>query len=603
MDRSTLSSELTTAWLPTPEIIKNANITAFMNELDIADVKTLHRWSIEHGEDFWARMLKKINIVFQKQPDSICDLSKGVEAPIWFKGAKINIAESCFTASKNAIAIIEKDGQQNQRSMTFNELDQLSNRVANGLIQQGLRAGDVIAIIMPMNANAVAIYLGIIKMGGVVVSIADSFSSQEIALKLNIANAKLVFTQDVTERGGKQFPLCEKIQKANANNIIVVPLMRHDDETWNQFLSSTTTFTAHACDPMAASHILFSSGTTATPKAIIWNHTTAIKTASDAYFHHNIKANDILCWPTSLGWMMGPWLLYAAFINQAAIALYTDAPTERAFGEFVARNKITMLGVVPTLVAKWRQTACMEQLDWQTIKLFSSSGECSNPDDMFYLMSLAGHKPIIEYCGGTEIGGGYVSSTVVQANFPSQFSTPAMGSNFIIIDENAKPATQGEVALIPPNLGLSTQLLNANHRDTYYTNMPLSVDGKVLRRHGDQIKQLANGYYMLLGRSDDTMNLGGIKISAAEIERALTGIVDIQEVAAIAIAPPNNGPSLLVIYAATSAVLDKNAIMVMMQKKINTMLNPLFKIHDVVFVRELPKTASNKIVRRKLREN
>ncbi len=600
------------AWTPTPEIIQHANITSFMAELGLNDVKIFHRYTVEQYEDFWQRVIKKLHLVFKKPPELICDLSQGVASPSWFKGALLNIAESCFTAPCSSIAIIYEDKNKNIVTMTFEELNQLSNRIATSLLNKGFKAGDPLAIAMPMDAFAVAIYLGIIKMGGVVVSIADSFSSQEIAVRLNIAKAKAIFTQNYIQRGGKTHSLYEKVQQANAPCVIVLPssqeksdlfTLRTGDLHWKDFLCKTTTpFEAVPCEPMAATNILFSSGTTAEPKAIVWNHTTPVKAASDAFFHQNIQTNDVLAWPTNLGWMMGPWLIYAAFINRAAIALYTDIPKDRAFGEFIVRAKVTMLGVVPTLVAAWRQTRCMEQLDWSAIKVFSSTGECSNPEDMAYLMSQGVHKPIIEYCGGTEIGGAYVSSTIVQTNIPSQFSTPTMGSDFIIIDEHGKPRTEGEVALIPPALGLSTQLLNADHYQTYFSNMPLSPEGKTLRRHGDQIKQLQNNYYVILGRVDDTMNLGGIKISAAEIERALTGLPSIVEVAAIAIAPPTNGPSLLVIYAATSESLSKNEVMKDMQDRINKHINPLFKIHDVVFVRELPKTASNKIMRRVLRK-
>jgi acetyl-CoA synthetase len=217
-------------------------------------------------------------------------------------------------------------------------------------------------------------------------------------------------------------------------------------------------------------------------------------------------------------------------------------------------------------------------------------------------MSLANYKPVIEYCGGTEIGGAYISSTVIEKNCPSLFTTAAMGMNIVIIDEQGKPASDGQVAIIPPSIGLSTALLNANHHNVYYTDMPQSPKGEILRRHGDQIKKFPNGYYCILGRVDDTMNLGGIKISSAEIERILVNLPEIIEVAAIAIPPPDHGPSLLVIYAETKSELDKQATMKDMQKKINTQLNPLFKIHEVILTRDLPKTASNKIMRRVLRE-
>ncbi len=132
--------------------------------------------------------------------------------------------------------------------------------------------------------------------------------------------------------------------------------------------------------------------------------------------------------------------------------------------------------------------------------------------------------------------------------------------------------------------------------------MPSAPQQSILRRHGDQIKRLGNGYYMLLGRIDDAMNLGGIKISATEIEHALKDIADISEVAAIAVTPIQSGPTQLIIYAATTVSLEKNKILNEMQKRINSRLNPLFKITDLIFISELPKTASNKIMRRMLRD-
>lgn len=353
---------------------------------------------------------------------------------------------------------------------------------------------------------------------------------------------------------------------------------------------------------MDTTNILFSSGTTGNPKAIPWNHTTGIRSASDAFFHQNVQPDDVLAWPTNLGWMMGPWLIFAAFLNQATLALYYDLPRDKDYGTFIQDAKVTMLGVVPTLIASWRQSECMQGFDWSAIKRFTSTAECSNAEDMLYLMSRAGYKPVIEYCGGTETGGGYLSSTMIEKNYPSIFTSPAMGMDFAILDEKGNLANQGELALIPPSIGLSTTLLNADHHEIYYANMPTTPDGKTLRRHGDQIQRLQNGNYCIVGRTDDTMNLGGIKISSAEIERAIKGIAGITETAAIAVNLANHGPSSLVIYAATTRDLDKNEVKKNMQSLINQHLNPLFKIYDVVFKSELPKTASNKIMRRVLRD-
>lgn len=592
-----MQENLIPGWAPTAETVKTANLTRIMQRKGFNDLPSFHRWTTEHYEDFWVLMSDELKIQFKTNPTKICDLSQGLTAPRWFAGASMNIVDSCFTAPKEATALIYQDNQQ-LKKMSYAELEKLVNRVANTLVEMNFKPGDAIGVAMPMDYRAVAIYLGIIKMGGVVVSIADSFSTQEMAVRLRITKAKAVFTQDVIRRGEKTLPLYEKVSQTGIEKILTCTA----DGSLPAFLSQNELFNSVACEPMSACNILFSSGTTGEPKAIPWNHTTPIKSASDAFFHQNIKAHDVLAWPTNLGWMMGPWLVFAALVNQASIALYTDLPKDRAFGEFITLAKVTMLGVVPTLVATWHQTRCMESLDWSSIKVFSSTGECSNPNDMLYLMSLAGSKPVIEYCGGTEIGGAYISSTVIENNYPSVFTTATMGNNFIIIDEDGEPADNGEVALLVPALGLSTTLLNNNHNKIYYEGMPALRDGNVLRRHGDQLHRLSNGYYTIQGRVDDTMNLGGIKVSSAEIERALSGLANITETAAIAVSPPNNGPSLLVIYAASNATLNKQETQKQMQQRINLQINPLFKIHDIVFVPDLPKTASNKIMRRVLRD-
>ncbi len=143
----------------------------------------------------------------------------------------------------------------------------------------------------------------------------------------------------------------------------------------------------------------------------------------------------------------------------------------------------------------------MEGLDWSRIRLFSSTAEPSTPEEMLYLMSLAGYKPIIEYCGGTEIGGGYLTGTMVQPCSPGTFTTPALGLELVILDDG-KPADRGEVYLIPPSIGLSNDLLNYDHAKEYYAGVPQGPGGEVLRRHGDQIERLPGGYFRHHGRID-----------------------------------------------------------------------------------------------------
>ena len=594
-------------WIPSQAEIQATNIAGLMRELNLASYAELHAWSIQNRAQFWDVMIQRLNICLKKKYTQVVDLSQGIESPRWLLGARLNIVESCFQADRDDIAIIGQKQGDSLFTLSYGELETLTDRVANSLLDLGYETGDRIAIAMPMTAESVAIYLGIIKAGCVVVSIADSLAAEEIATRLKISQAKAIFTQDYILRAGKKLPLYAKVIDATAQRAIVLPSnsslavqLRQQDLSWDDFLSPVEQFEAIAREPDAYTNILFSSGTTGEPKAIPWTQTTPLKCAVDGHLHHDIHPQDAIAWPTNLGWMMGPWLIYASLLNRGTIALYYGAPTGRGFGQFIQDAQVTMLGVVPSLVNTWKTTSCMQGLDWSAIKAFSSTGECSTPQDMLFLMSLAGYKPIIEYCGGTEIGGGYLTGTVVQPCSPSTFTTPALGLDLVIIDENGDCLDKGEAFIVPPAIGLSTELLNKDHHQVYFANTP---QAPILRRHGDQIERLPNSYYRAHGRTDDTMNLSGIKVSSAEIERILNNVEGVQETAAIAISPPQGGPSKLVIYLvfAPNIQPDKAILLASLQMALKQHLSPLFKISELVIVEALPRTASNKVMRRVLR--
>ncbi len=598
------------AWIPSLEEIKKTRAYDFWSSIGIDGFKELHTWSCDNRQAFWTEVTKKLNIVFSKNFDQICE-KENLENPNWFKGAKMNIVDSCFRESnKKKVAITYKaEGGQVHR-WTFQDLESYSNRVANGLIALGFKKGDRIAIDMVMTAESVAIYLGVIKTGGVIVSIPDSLAPDEVKKRLEISEVKLLFTQDVLLRAGKELPLYKKILNANPKKVVVLPNkepvdsdLRQQDLYWSEFLSDKAEFNTVQCDPMDHINILFSSGTTGEPKAIPWNHSTPIKCAADGLFHHDIHKEDVVAWPTNLGWMMGPWLIFASLLNEASIALYYGAPTIREFGEFVQEAKVNMLGVVPSIVKQWKATNCLDGLDWSFIKNFSSTGESSNAEDMFWLMAIAGYKPIIEYCGGTEIGGGYICGSMTQAAAPAHFTTKAIGLNVLILDEAGNTALQGEVFIEGPSMGLSVELLNQDHHKLYYEDTPF-FRGKPLRRHGDEIELVHHSFYRAHGRVDDTMNLGGIKISSIEIERTLNKMPGVLETAAIAVSLSQGGPNALVVYVVLEAKerYDTEILRKDFQNLIKTKLNPLFKIMSVCIIDVLPRTPSNKVMRRVLRK-
>eukprot|EP00252_Welwitschia_mirabilis_P004641 TRINITY_DN14944_c0_g1_i1.p1 TRINITY_DN14944_c0_g1~~TRINITY_DN14944_c0_g1_i1.p1 ORF type:complete len:739 (+),score=151.86 TRINITY_DN14944_c0_g1_i1:56-2272(+) len=635
------------AWIPSEKSIMSCNLGSFLQRNGksilgsdykdpVASFACLYQLSVENPEIYWKMLLSELDIQFHVPPSQILEFSVPETSEFfpggrWLPGALLNAAENCLLESSKRKssdpAIIWRGEQEDDLPLKRLTLEQLRQQVwelANALETLHLPKGSSIAIDMPMVVHSVIIYLAVILAGYVVVSIADSFASHEISTRLKISNAKAIFTQDVVLRGNKVHPLYTRVIEAGAPTVIVVPSngsklcmsLRDGDLSFEQLLQripplkGTHGFSVVPQPIEAASNILFSSGTTGAPKAIPWTHATPLKAAADAWAHLDIQPGDVVAWPTNLGWMMGPWLVYASLINGACIALYEGSPTGIGFAKFVQDAKVTVLGLVPSLVRSWKNTKCTDGFDWSNIRCFGSTGEASNTDDYLWLMGRAYYKPVIEYCGGTEIGGGFVTGSMLQAQSLSLFSTPAMGCKIYILGEDGVPLPKeqngiGELALDPSIFGSSTRLLNANHYDVYFKGMPRH-NGKILRRHGDEFEKVSGGYYKAHGRADDTMNLGGIKVSSIEIERICNRVDEtILETAAVGIPQMGGGPEGLLVIVVFKNEIDrskelediKNAFNRALQKH----LNPLFKVSYIASVPSLPRTASNKVMRRTLR--
>ncbi|MFQ5739991.1 MAG: AMP-binding protein [Acidobacteriota bacterium] len=600
-------------WQPAQEQVVTSNLGRSMSGLGFGDYASFYQWSITERAQFWESVIKRLGIVLRTEPVEMIDLQRGAEHPHWLPGSEMNCVDSCLLAASDKPAVISmREGSAEIDVTTYGELESLANRVANGLIEQGMKAGDGIVLYMPMTVQCVAAYLGIVRAGCRVVSIADSFAAAELRRRLDIGSAKMILTVEKFVRAGKTIDLYSKVKEANAAGAIVIPTEgnhsiapRKGDLLWEDFLSPDGNFEPVVVDPYQVINVLFSSGTTGTPKAIGWTHLTPIKCAMDGHFHQDIHESDVVAWPTNVGWMMGPWLIFATLINRATMALYEGAPTGKGFARFVREAKVSVLGVVPSLVRVWRSTHALEGVDWGSVRLFSSTGEPSNRKDYLWLMSRAHYRaPVIEYCGGTEIGGAYVTGTVVQPASPATFTSPALGMDLVILDQRGDPVGEGEtgeVYLIPPSIGLSQELMNRDHHKEYYAGCPLGPHGEILRRHGDEMTRLHGGWYKAQGRADDTMNLGGVKVSSLELERVMDAHEAVFESAAVAVQPGGEGADKLVVYVVPREGADRTQLVKELGSRIAREINPLFKIHDLVVTTELPRTPSNKLMRRQLR--
>ena len=604
------------AWSPGSQG-DHTNLAQFMKLFGVSDYVDMHKLSCSDRDGFWKSVVDHLSIQFSAEPNSVLDDSSEPKNPDWLQGAMMNISDSCFSAPSDRSAVVtRKEGSVELETTTYGQLEQRVNRVAKGLKDHGFEAGDRIALYLPMTLECVTAYLGIIRAGCCAVSIADSFSSEELGKRLDLAEAKGLITVDTQTRAGKKIAMYPKVVEAGAPRTVVIPeegvlsdALREGDMTWQQFVDNDGDCESIAAHPYEPINILFSSGTTGTPKAIPWTHLTPIKAAMDGHLHQDIRPDDVVAWPTNIGWMMGPWLIFASLINKGTIALFEGNPGGQEFTDFVEDANVSMLGVVPALVKAWKANGSMKSKRWSSVRAFSSTGEPSNRQDYLWLMSRTDYRaPVIEYLGGTEIGGGHITGTMVQPASPSTFTTMALGIDSAIVTDDGEFAGDneaGELFLIPPSIGLSQTLLNANHHDVYYQGCPAGPAGEVLRRHGDRIKKLSRGFYKVEGRMDDTMNLGGIKVGSLELERVLEMHPHISECAAVGVAPPDGGAEQLVVYVVTNPGADvrTDEMKADLDRRLSRSMNPLFRVSEVIVMDELPRTASNKLMRRKLQES
>ncbi len=600
------------AWRPDGQTLAHANLTWLADQVGAKDYRTLHQWSAAERSEFWRLSIERLGIEFATPPEHILDPASRADEPVWLPGARFNVVTSCFHAAADKPAIVAGGEGQATRTVTYAQLKTLADQVSHGLAAAGLARGDAVALYMPMNVECVAAYLGIVQAGMVVVSVPDSFAAEEVATRLRLGKARMLLTVDAYQRGGKSVAMRPKAVQAaeSVGDVRVVTVadqaddLRGQDLLWHDLLQDNGPFAPIAGEPQDTTNILFSSGTTGEPKAIPWTQLTPLKAAVDGHWHQDIHADDVVAWPTNIGWMMGPWLIYATFLNQATMALFEGVPTGAEFVRFLRDAKVSMLGVVPAIVRAWRDTGSLGPGDLRDVRVFSSTGEASNARDYLYLMSLASYRaPIIEYCGGTEIGGGHLTGTVVQPASPATFTTPAMGLDFVLLADDGSPVTagMGELFLVPPSIGFSQRLLNRDHHKEYYDGCPPGPHGEILRRHGDEVQALPGGFWAAQGRADDTMNLGGIKVGSIELERAMNEHADVFETAAVGIPPAGGGADRLVVFAVVHGTPDKDILRTGLQTLIKMHLNPLFRVHDLVYVPALPRTASNKVMRRQLR--
>jgi acetyl-CoA synthetase len=612
-------------WHPTPELIEQSNLQRFIKKHALGSYDELMRRSTTDIAWFWDAVLRDLDIQFYKPYSRVVDLSDGKPWARWCVGGEMNIVHNMLdryagTEIDNRLAIKSEIEDGTTRSLTYKELREETDKMAAALRTLGLDKGDAVGVFMPMVPEIVIAMLAIIKIGGIFLPLFSGFGAAAIVSRLNDAEAKALFTAAGTYRRGR---FCQ--MKLIADDVAAqIPTLRHlvvlnQAGEWliedlspdagpparlpGPFDDAPTERTS-AEDPMM---IIYTSGTTGRPKGAVHTHCGfPIKSAQDMWHGLDLHPDETLFWMTDMGWMMGPWEVFGTLLLGATMMLYDGAPDfpgpDRVWS-LVDRHKVTALGVSPTLIRALRRHGdeIVYQHNLSSLRKFASTGEPWNPDPWMWLFQNVGRGklPIINYSGGTEISGGIVMGNVLTPMKPCAFSGPLPGMAADVVDENGKSVRGqvGELVIREPWIGMTRGFWKDRERyiETYWSRFP---DVWV---HGDWAAVDDDGLWYILGRSDDTIKVGGKRVGPAEVESILVAHPQVSEAAAIGVPDSIKGEALVCFCVLKKGADGDVTLAAELKKDVSRDMGKALAPRDVVFVADIPKTRNAKVMRRIVR--
>ncbi len=547
----------------------------------------------------------------------------------WFAGGKTNASYNCLDRHIEAgrgdkTAIIWEGEPGDTRTLTYSELRTEVAKCAAGLRELGIDQGDVVSIYMPMTPELAIAMLACARIGAVHSVIFAGFSAESIADRNNDAGAKMVITSDGLHRRGKVLPLKQTVDEALLKSPTVekclvlkrigqddVPMTEGRDVWWHDAVDGQNgDLPAEPLDSETTLFILYTSGSTGKPKGI--RHTTAgynlwAKRTFEWVFDH--READIFWCTADCGWITGhSYIVYGPLSAGATCVMYEGAPNHPAedrFWELVEKYKVTILYTAPTAIRafiKWGDEH-VDKHDLSSLRLLGSVGEGINPEAWIWYHEKIGNQkcPIVDTWWQTETGGIMMSPLPgITATKPGSCTTPLPGVVPKIVDEAGNPVEDnhgGMLCISQPWPGMLRGIWGDDERfvEQYWATVP----GNYLT--GDNARQDGDGYYWIMGRIDDVINVSGHRLSTIEVESALVSHPAVCEAAVVGRPDDLKGQAI----AAFVTIRDREAdeelrkeLRMHVRKQIGALAQP----DDLRFAASLPKTRSGKIMRRLLRD-
>jgi acetyl-CoA synthetase len=581
-------------WEPTREFIERTNVWRFMQRLGFSDREAFLHFSRENPERFWDELMQEMRVEWFEPYRQVRDISRGPEWSQWFTGGRLNIAHNCLDrwADSGRIACIWESENGATREVSFREVRNEANRVANGLTTMGLQAGDRVALCLPMVPEILSVVYGCLKAGLTVAPIFAGFGEGAIATRLEDSGASVIFTARHLERRGKQLPLLDKIP-AGIRVVLVGdgPLFPDQPEQAPTL----------SLDSEARAFILYTSGTTGKPKGAVHTHAGCLaQTGKEIWLGFDHQPDDRFFWLSDIGWMMGPWTIMGNHLFGGTIMLYDgapDFPTPMRLWEMIERHRITTFGVSPTAIRVLSKAATTLP-PMTSLRLLGSTGEPWDEAAWLWFFENVGHRrcPIINISGGTEIIGSFLFPLPIQPLKPCTLGSPAPGMATEVVDEDGKPVRgrTGYLVCTAPAPSMTRGIWNDPWRylESYWSRFP------GMWYHGDWASVDEDGHWMLHGRADESMNVAGRKVGPAEVEEAMMQHPGVAEAAVIGVPDDLKGEAIVgYAVARPGAAVEAGAVC----GTVARVMGQMFRPREVLVVSELPKTQSGKIVRRLMR--
>ncbi|MCL7412196.1 MAG: acetate--CoA ligase [ANME-2 cluster archaeon] len=604
---------------PSKEIVENSNVKQWMDAHDIPDIENLYQRS-KDIEWFWGEVEKDL-LTWYSPYDKVLDRS---DAPFyhWFTKGKYNIVHDALdrhigTPTEHKVAYIFESEQGNVTELTYRDVYNEVNRLANGLKRLGVGKGDRVALYMPMIPALPIAMLACARIGAVHSVVFSGFSSRALHDRIQDSGAKVLITADAFWRKGKVINLKvladEAVKDSGIEHTICyqwaqydVP-MRKRDIWWHDLVADQP----HECeteimdseDPL---FILYTSGTTGKPKGVVHVHTYSVGLALTLKWVFDLKPGDVWWCSADIGWITGhSYIVYGPLMLGVTSVLYEGAPAHpepNRLWEMIARHGITVFYTSPTSIRMHMRFGdeWAKKDDMSSLRLLGTVGEPINPEAwMWYYENIGKSRcPIMDTWWQTETGCFVISPLPIMSLKPGSATRPLPGFNAEVHDPEGRFVVNkgGSLVLTSPWPSMLRTLYNESER---YAQHYWNKNGDFLT--GDIARVDSDGYFWVQGRGDDVLNVSGHRIGNSEIESALVSHSSVSEAAVIGRPDDIKGESIAAFVVLRMGVESGDELRNTLRNHVGEEIGKIARPDIIYFVNDLPKTRSGKIMRRVVR--